>query len=136
MSNFLFDTSVWINFLTKKSGVLEDMLYQELSDGNAIKTCPTIIQEILQGIRNDLEFRQIKGLLIATEILTDDYLTVSLGGAEIYRTLRKKGCTIRKPNDCLIAWYAINHHLVLVHHDQDFDLISNHFPLNIHPINR
>jgi predicted nucleic acid-binding protein len=46
-----------------------------------------------------------------------------------YRSLRKKGLTIRKSNDCLIAFYAIEFSIPLVHLDNDFDLISSHSKL-------
>ncbi|MEQ8878296.1 MAG: PIN domain-containing protein, partial [Cyclobacteriaceae bacterium] len=56
----------------------------------------------------------------------------SIDAAKLYHSLRKKGTNIRKPNDCLIAWYAIHHDLTLVHNDQDFDLIAKHTPLKIY----
>ena len=43
--------------------------------------------------------------------------------AEIYRSLRKKGLTIRKPVDCMIASVAVEHDLLLLHNDRDFDQI-------------
>ena len=129
MGQLIFDSTIWINFFNNSLGKPEDLLQEKLNIGEYIISCPTIIQEVLQGIRRDNEFIKIRHLLLATHILNEDYLTTSLGAVDIYRSLRKKGITIRKPNDCLIAWYAIHHELTLVHNDRDFDLIAEHTPL-------
>ena len=42
----------------------------------------------------------------------------------LYRTARKHGITVRKSNDCLIAWYAIQAGLPILHKDRDFDALS------------
>jgi predicted nucleic acid-binding protein len=56
-------------------------------------------------------------------------IQAAVGSADLYRSLRKKGLTIRKCNDCLIAFYAIEFSTALVHSDSDFDLISKHTKL-------
>jgi predicted nucleic acid-binding protein len=47
-----------------------------------------------------------------------------LKAAEIYRTCRKKGKTVRKTVDCIIAAICIENDLTLLHKDSDFDLIE------------
>ena len=44
--------------------------------------------------------------------------------AEIFRSLRKQGITIRKPVDCLIAAVSIENNVPLLHNDRDFDHIE------------
>lgn len=51
--------------------------------------------------------------------------------AEIYRSLRKKGITIRKTIDCLIAVLCLEHEVRLFRNDRDFLFIAEHFPLRI-----
>ena len=41
-------------------------------------------------------------------------------GKRQHRAARRKGLTIRKPNDCLIAALALEHAALLVHNDRDF----------------
>jgi predicted nucleic acid-binding protein len=48
--------------------------------------------------------------------------------------LRKKGITIRKQNDCLIASYAIHNNIQIFHKDHDFELISQETKLKIYKI--
>ncbi len=51
--------------------------------------------------------------------------------AQLYRTLRKKGVTIRKPNDCLIAQYALFYDLPILHNDSDFTQIALYTALRV-----
>ncbi|GAA4798342.1 hypothetical protein GCM10023231_28820 [Olivibacter ginsenosidimutans] len=43
----------------------------------------------------------------------------------------RKGVTIRKSNDCLIAYYAIFHAITIVHADRDFETIRQHSDLQV-----
>ena len=101
-----------------------------LINSNAkIYTCPIIYQEILQGIRDDRNFRKTKFYLSALDMVKTDLMTAADYAIDMYRTLRKKGITVRKPQDCLIASYAIIENLSLLHNDHDFDSISTVFAL-------
>jgi hypothetical protein len=52
-----------------------------------------------------------------------------LDAAEIYRNLRKRGLTVRKINDCIIAATALHYDCVLLHNDKDFTTIQLHYLL-------
>ena len=119
----LFDTSVWINFFLGKNCKKVEILTTYLKEDIPVYTCPVIIQEILQGIKSDYQFKKVKESLLTLLCLVEDPVEAALGAAELYRKLRKKGITIRKSNDCLIAWYAIKNSIDVVHCDRDFALI-------------
>ena len=119
----LVDTSVWIDFFKGEEHQRVKTLIHYLENDLPIDLCPTIVQEILQGITSDKQFKEIKEYLLAFPVLDDDPLTMAIEAASLYRELRKKGVTIRKSNDCLIAAYAIKHKLQVLHQDRDFDLI-------------
>ena len=123
MKQFLFDTSVWIDFFAGRNSKEVELLTRFLEDDTSVYTCPVIIQEILQGIKNEKTFQQIKESLLALPVLAVDQTEAAIGAAQIYRQLRKKGITIRKSNDCLIAFYALKNGVEVVHHVRDFDLI-------------
>ena len=86
--------------------------------------------EILQGLADDTAHRRVQRYLSALIMLPMPE-TVFVRAAALYRTLRKKGITIRKSNDCIIAATALEHHCQLLHNDRDFTLIAEHFPLTI-----
>ncbi len=123
----LADTSVWINFFKGVDSKEVSILTNYIENDGPVYLCPTIVQEVLQGINNDKQFKEIKEYLLAFQILTDDGLEMAISAAILYRSLRKKGITIRKSNDCLIAQYAIKHSLLVLHQDRDFDLITENY---------
>lgn len=119
----LFDTSVWIDFFAGNNTEEVILLSKYLEDDLPVFICPVILQEVLQGLENDKDFKYIKESFLALNMLDEDPLEAAIGAAEIYRKLRKKGITIRKSNDCLIGWYALKNSLEIVHNDRDFDHI-------------
>lgn len=126
----LFDTSVWVDYWQLRSTPQVQRLIHALNHGEAL-ICPTVIQEVLQGIREDTQFTKVQERLLLLPCLHVPVVEASVKAAELYRELRKKGVTIRKPNDCLIACYAIQHHVEICHNDQDFDLVAAHTALKI-----
>jgi predicted nucleic acid-binding protein len=127
----IFDTSVWIDFLRNKSNPPSDLLTSYIEKNDQVLLTPTILQEVLQGIRDDAQYQHVKEILSYFTILQLPPIQAAVGAAELYRSLRKKGLTIRKSNDCLIAFYAIEFSTVLAHSDSDFDLIGKHTKLKI-----
>ena len=125
----IFDTSVWIDLLSHKSNPASDLLADYVEHNDQTLLTPTILQEILQGIRKDRQYVHLKELLSYFPMLQLPPSIAAVGAAELYRSLRKKGLTISKGNDCLIAFFAIEFSTPLVHLDNDFDLISKHSKL-------
>jgi len=125
----LFDTSVWIDFLNKKSTPESSLLVHYIEEDKQVLLTPTILQEVLQGIRDDFKYLKIKELLAYFTILELSAVGAAVGAADLYRFLRKKGATVRKSNDCLIAYYALEFSATIVHADADFDKISRYVGL-------
>jgi predicted nucleic acid-binding protein len=124
----LVDTSVWIDFFAGRDFPHVQTLDQLIQTDADLAICGIILTEVLQGIANDKQHQMVKEYLqplIRLEITE----TVWLEAADLYRTLRKRGVTIRKTNDCVIAATALHHQACLLHNDRDFDAIQQHFPL-------
>lgn len=122
-NGLLFDTSIWIDFFFGSDSEEVNLLTHYLKEDLPVFTCPVIIQEVLQGIRDDKTFEGVKDSFLALPVLTENPVDAAIGAAQIYRHLRKKGITIRKSNDCLIAYYALKNSKRVIHKDRDFDLI-------------
>jgi predicted nucleic acid-binding protein len=128
----MVDSSVWINYFNKKNTTPETMLLQQLIiKRERIFICPLVYQEVLQGIRDEFVFQKIKSILLFREFTNIDLMTATEKAIEIYRTLRKKGITIRKSADCLIAAYALIGDMYLLHSDHDYIEIAGNYPLRI-----
>ena len=121
----LVDTTTWIEFLAGRSGEHVDTLKSSIEHDEDICLCGVILTEVLHGIRNDRQFEKTKRYLDTLIYLPISH-TAFLKSAEIYRSLRKKGITIRRSLDCMIASVAIEHGIHLLHNDKDFDPIEKH----------
>ncbi|MBN1665153.1 MAG: PIN domain nuclease [Deltaproteobacteria bacterium] len=126
----LVDTTVWVDFFSGSNEPHVVMLQELIENEEDLSLCGVILAEVLQGIRFDTDF-------IKTKEYLDDLIflpmrqTTFLRSAEIYRSLRKQGITIRKPIDCIIASVAIENDIQLLHNDRDFDHIAKHSKLRI-----
>ena len=123
----LIDSSVLIDFLNKNRYREE---ITKLIVDEKIATTDVIIMEVLQGIKEDKVYERVKSFMESIPIISADYNDYILS-ANIYRTCRKKGKTIRKSIDCLIASISINHDLTLFANDKDFIHLAECFDLKL-----
>jgi len=121
----LVDTTVWIDFFTDRSLPHVKALENFLVNREDLCICGIILAEVLQGIRKDSDFERTKNLFNNLLFLPMRYSTF-LKSAEIYRSLRQKGITIRKPVDCMIASVALENEIALLDNDKDFDPIEKY----------
>lgn len=88
-----------------------------------------IFLEILQGIRDDKQFKEVKNKLS----LLDQYSMFNSNHiveyANNYRSLRKIGTTVRKTNDVIIASFCIQQNMPLLFVDRDFKPFIEHLGL-------
>ncbi len=120
----LVDTSVWIDFLNGVKSTHRKVLHELIENEEDICVAEIILTEILQGIRDDADFNKIKDYLLELPLYSPKGVDTYLRAAEIYRTCRRKGKTVRKTVDCIIASIAIENGLVLLHKDSDFGHIA------------
>ncbi|MDR3283838.1 MAG: PIN domain-containing protein, partial [Treponema sp.] len=128
----IVDSTVWIDGFNPKIKTPEkELLKQLIQNDFPIYLCPVIYQEVLQGIREDKKFDQIKFIFQNYRMINMDLIYVTNYAINLYRHLRKKGITIRKSIDCLIASYAILGDMYLLHNDSDFTQIAKESKLKI-----
>lgn len=116
----IVDSSVWIDYFngisTPQTNKLDSLLGAEpLALGDIILT------EVLQGFKNDLDYKRAKKLFsgfVLFEMLGEKN---AIRTAENYRALRKQGITIRKTIDCVIATFCIENKHSLLFQDKDFN---------------
>lgn len=124
----LVDSSVWIDYLrgidTRQTDRLHALLGVEpLAVGDLILT------EVLQGTTSEKDFRSVQRLLGNLDVLQLGGSAVAVQAARNFRALRKKGVTVRKTIDCIIATRCIMDDLTLLHSDRDFDPFVAHLGL-------
>ena len=124
----LVDTTVWIDFFKASSLPHVEVLGNLISKREDICICGIILSEVLQGVRKDSEYKKTRELF-ENLIILPMHNSIFFRSAEIYRALRRKGITIRKPLDCMIASVAVENEIPLLHNDRDFNPIEKYFGL-------
>ena len=122
----LVDTSVWIEVFARPTRLdLESQV--ELDE---IVVCLPVIQEVLQGFRNDGAFRLARDSMLAFPIVESPLVQeVFEEAVALYRNARRTGLTIRSSVDCLIAACAMRHDLAVLHRDRDYAALARIAPL-------
>ena len=124
----LIDTSIWIEFFNNGTSPSAKFLETALLGHHPVCINAVIEMEILQGIREDHAFRETKSYLESFQYfptLSSQYFNLSV---DIYRECRKKGVTVRRSLDCIIAANGMIDELTIVHCDRDFDNIKKAYP--------
>lgn len=115
----MVDSSVWIDYFNGVHNKQSDTL-NELLGVRPIAIGDLILTEVLQGFRGDKDYKTAKSLfddLVIFDLLGKD---MAIKSADNFRILRKKGVTIRKPIDVMIATFCIERKLPLLFSDKDF----------------
>jgi predicted nucleic acid-binding protein len=86
---------------------------------------------VLQGFKNQTEFNEAKYLLSNLQQVELGGFDICLEAALNYRILRKKGVTIRKTIDMIIATFCIKNGHKLLHNDRDFDQLKKYLGLQV-----
>ncbi len=115
----LVDTSVWIDYFNGANNRYTDNLDSALEEG-AVAIGDLIFLEILQGFKTDRDHSRAKTTLESLDQFEMFGHRMALKCAENYRALRRKGKTIRKTTDVIIATFCIENQLPLLFSDRDF----------------
>ncbi len=117
----LVDTSAWIEVFRKPARIR----LEQLGDLDEIVTCLPVIQEVLQGFRDEVTFRTAREAMWSFPVVEAPLRReVFEEAVALYRAARRAGFTVRSGVDCIIAACAIRHSLTVVHVDRDFDRIA------------
>lgn len=126
----LVDSSVWINYFNGKITPQTDWLDSALGKESIIMG-DLILTEVLQGFHAEKDFKAAQKLLLAFPFMEMLGRESAIQSALTYRFLRKKGVTIYKTIDVIIATFCLHYHLALLHDDKDFDSMEKHLKLDI-----
>lgn len=103
---------------------------EDVTDLDEVATCLPVLQEVLQGFRDEGSFRIAREAMLALPLVESPLRRpVFEEAVALYRSARRAGLTIRSGIDCLIAACAIRNGLTVLHHDRDFGLLERVSPL-------
>ena len=120
----LVDTSVLVPFFRGADSPAVRCLVDAVREEVPIFVTPIVVQEILQGARDDREWRALDRHLRRQSLVHPaDAVITHRRAARIYFDCRRRGLTVRSTIDCLIAQLALDHGLALLQDDQDYRAI-------------
>jgi predicted nucleic acid-binding protein len=128
----LIDTSVWSLALRRgaesESGPAREL--RSLIADNRVQMIGPIRQEILSGVREEGQFKELEVRLSAfpdLPLTPEDHVTA----ARFFNLCRAKG--VQGSNtDFLICAVAVHHRLAIFTTDKDFTLYAKHLPIVLH----
>ncbi len=122
------DSSVWIDYFTGADTPQAEKLDNTLGR-MPVAIGDLILTEVLQGFRHDKDYKA------ARKVFEDVTIFDMLGSqrviksAENFRALRKKGITVRKTADVIIATFCIEQKIPLLFSERDFKPFVKHLGL-------
>jgi predicted nucleic acid-binding protein len=117
----LLDTSAGIEVFRRPSRL--DLA--SLGGLDEVVTCLPVMQEVLQGFRDQRAFRLTREAMGALPVVESPLPQARFDEAlDLYRTARRAGVTVRSSVDCLIAACALRHGLTVVHRDRDYGALA------------
>ena len=124
------DTSVWIDYVRGIEAPHTNLLDYELQH-NRIITGDLIIIEFLQGFREEKDYQAAKRIMESLEYHDFVGKELAVKAAQNFRRLRKKGITVRKTIDVIIATFCIENGYALIHNDHDYDVMEEVLGLKV-----
>ena len=124
----LVDSSVWIEYFNGNHNPYTDYL-DSILGVQPVGLGDLILTEVLQGFRSGSDFNAARSLLLELAVYEIIGTDRALKAAENNRFLRKKGITVRKTRDTLIATFCIERKFPLLFADGDFLPFVSHLDL-------
>jgi predicted nucleic acid-binding protein len=122
------DSSVWIDFLKGRQSRQVRRLLATLGSEDIILG-DLMLCETLQGLGSERAAAEVETLLRNFEIVPMAGEAIAIAAARNYRSLRRRGITIRKTIDLLIGTWCIESGRPLLHDDSDFRPMVRHLGL-------
>jgi predicted nucleic acid-binding protein len=126
----LVDSSVWIDYfkgtITSQTEMLDRLLGQQL-----LAIGDLILTEVLQGFDNERDFNEARKMLTSLVVVELGCQEIAIQAAKNFRALRRRGVTVRKTIDTVIATRCIQSGYDLLHNDRDFDSLARHLGLRV-----
>lgn len=118
----LVDTSILIDYLRDNENSAIQKFQHILDHNIPFGINSFIYQEVLQGVKSEKDFQEVKEYLDTQNFYSlKDEKDSFAAAAKIYFVCRKKGIIIQSTIDCLIIQTALENDLFLLHNDADFD---------------
>jgi predicted nucleic acid-binding protein len=124
------DSNTWADYFNGTGTPHVSYLDGLLRGEREVFVLPIVVTEVLQGFRTDSGFERARKVFMALPRI-EPTLETHVRAARLFRTLRRKGVTVRGAVDCVIAQACIDEGAELLSPDVDFERIARHAPLKL-----
>jgi predicted nucleic acid-binding protein len=122
------ESSVWIDFLNGRN-VPQVRHLRAILGADEIIVGDLMLCEVLQGLESERAAREVEALLRRFDIVPMAGGAIAVAAARNFRSLRRRGITVRKTTDLLIGTWCIENRRPLLHNDSDFPPMARHLGL-------
>ena len=126
----IVDSTVWVDYFEGKTNEQTRLLEARIGRED-IGLTDLIFCEVLQGLRTNGEFEDIKAQLLEFHVYPTGGIEMAAAAATNFRKLRAKGFAVRKTIDCWIATFCILEGHELLHRDRDFDPFESELGMRV-----
>lgn len=127
------DSSVWIDFLNGREAPHVSRLRAILGVEEVV-VGDLMLCEVLQGLKDERAAKSVETLLRRFDIVAMGGPEIAVAAARNFRSLRRRGITVRTTIDLLIGAWCIENRTALLHNDNDFRPMARHLGLIEVPI--
>jgi predicted nucleic acid-binding protein len=124
----IVDSSVWIDYFNGRD-ILEVATLDRLLETELLGVGDLILAEVLQGFHQDKDYQTARRLLTSLTVFEMLGAEMAMKSADNFRDLRKRGITVRKTIDVMIATFCIENGHKLLFSDKDFAPFVEHLGL-------
>jgi len=124
------DSNTWADYFNGIDTPHVARLDMALAREEDLAVIPIILTEVLQGFRTDTGFQRARKVL-ASLAMIHPTVDSHVRAAQLFRTLRRKGVTVRGAVDCVIAQTCLDVGAELLSPDADFEQIARHTGLHL-----
>jgi predicted nucleic acid-binding protein len=126
----IVDTNAWADFFNGVRNRYVQRLDAAMESEEDLGVIPIIITEVLQGFRTDHGFETARRVLVSLPVIHPS-VERHVRSARLFRSLRRKGVTVRGAIDCIIAQTCLDIDGELLSPDRDFEHIARHTSLRL-----
>ena len=126
----IVDSNTWADFFNGVQSPHANRLEAALDEEEDLAVIPIIITEVLQGFRTDTGFQRAQRVLVSLPVIHPT-VDCHVRAARMFRSLRRKGVTVRGAVDCVIAQSCLDIGAELLSPDADFRHIARHTSLRL-----
>jgi predicted nucleic acid-binding protein len=124
------DSNTWADFFNRVQSPHGVRLDHVLLEEEDLGFNPIIITEALQVFRTDTGFKRAQGVLVSLPVIHPN-VDGHVRAVRLFRSLRRKGVTVRGAVGCVIAHTCLDIEAELLSPNADFEQIARHAPLRL-----